>query len=334
MSAADETKKIVNYVKEVLEVVKKQGADVESAENSLKGADAYIEQKNYAQATELCEVAYADAREADKKYAEKFLSDAKEMAEDVGRTCVEVKPAQDYLEKAEAFLNSGDYIKSRMLSLRAKQEAEISRETYDETFEAMSEAAALIGEARKFNVDITAPVEKLLAARSAFEKCEYDKANKYAKACRDDANKAMNRFKSAKKIIMATEKLAVVEKLKYDSTAMKNKLDEATTAIKAGDYAVAEELATLADSEAEGVLSNGLSVTVKYVEELVKEAKAGKLFDMSDAEESIARAKEALESRLYEEARNYLDNVRKTLFKSAEHLASNKDEKKKGSRID
>jgi len=312
-----EAKKIYDYVRENVDAIKKLGGNVAAPEKTLEGALAGVEKKQFGKAAEQCDRALDELRAVEQKFADETFFAAKLAVIEVKKTGGDITQLRDYLRLAKSAMESGDFKEGYKYSLHAKQEAEKQKTTYEETFEAMSAAAALIAEAKKFNVDATKAIERLLAARTAFEKCDYAKAMEYAYECRDEAKRIMSRFTSAKKIITVTEKIAIAEKLGFDTGKAKETLNRATSAIKSNDSVSALDLATLSESEVEEVMINNINFAITTTEGLIAQAKATDI-DISRPEKSVADAKDALNAKLYDEAVQHVNIARETIVKLAE----------------
>ncbi len=301
-------------------VLKKDLEDVISAIGNEQAPDV-----------ERCEKALSQLQTLGTQAAEKAFFDAKLAVIEVKKTGSDIAFLRDYLKLAKDALDSGKYAEAYKQSILAKKEAEKQEAVYAETFEAMSVAAGLIGEAKKFNVDATKAIEKLLAGRVAFEKCDYAAAMQYAVECRDEAKKIMSRFTSAKKIITVTEQVALADKFGYDASKAKETLERAVALIKSGDYVTAMDVANLAESEADKILTDNIGASIATTASLV-DAAGKSSFASERATKYISDARDALVGKSYEQAVEYTNFARDVLDKvagAAENIMSAFSEKSK-----
>jgi len=353
-----EAKKLYNYIKENVEAGKKLGVNTGELEKMLESVPSEIENGNFTKVASLCDATLAALKNAEASLAGESLFSAKMSVIEVKKTGSDITDLRALLRIAKSAIEEGDYSKAIEYSNRTKQEAHKEKSMYEETFEAMSAAAALIAEAKKFNVDATRAIERLLAARTAFERTDYLKAKEYALECRNEAMRIMGRFTSAKNVMAIEELIPTAEKLGINVDKVKMNVDHATELIKSGSYSEAHSLSARIRDELEGLLVSNvnsaiISTEVRFSQmksqdakisdylvnakkaledkdylnsmELVREAKDA-FFEFSGRIEKVTFSLKAVEEKLVE-AEKYNINVSsaKILYSQAEALAKLND---------
>jgi hypothetical protein len=192
---------------------------------------------------------------ATKNYkAQEAIFQAKLAIEEVKQTGGDITDLNKILESAESSIKSKDYSKAIEYATQLKSIASTRSTIYNETFQAMSEAAAYIAESRNCNVDSTKAIELLLAARTEFERGNYQKAYETANECAQTAKYIVDKYKSAKTIIEVRTKLELAEKLRLNVATAKNTIDTAISQLKENNFAAAQQTAKVADKGIENIL--------------------------------------------------------------------------------
>jgi tetratricopeptide (TPR) repeat protein len=202
-----------------------------------------------------------------RKAAEQALFDAKLAVIEVKKTGGDITTLRDYLRLSKRAIEVKYYSDAIKHANRAKEEAQKQKTLYEETFEAMSEAANGIAMAKKCNIDATKAIERLLAARTAFEKCEYEKASEYAKECRDIAHNINEKYKTAQLCITIDKEITLAIKCRLNTKKAKTLFDNAVQLLKTGNYDASLVQAKKAEEYIVTSLENYLATEFKAIEE-------------------------------------------------------------------
>ena len=220
----------ISEAEEVLSAMEKSGAKSDEARKKLKEALEHLDKKDY----EAARNASSICRETATKINEVYSVSTKALKEAEGEvtTLKEMELASeeltDILELARLEYGKGKYTEAKEFS---DQALERTREVYVKTAgEALSSSQFKINYAKNIGGDVSSAETLLVEAKKAHEAKDFRKTVELARKCREEAEKAKERYKELVDTIYSAEsKISVAHTYGLDTSAAEKLLSQAVT---------------------------------------------------------------------------------------------------------
>jgi len=309
-------------VREALEL----GADVFVASEFLEKAKLAMQDGDFQKVVDFTKSCMVEVDKSQKQAVGDLFNSAKEAAIEAQKAGIDIARIKKKLQEAKTAFEKQDYTNTLRKSKEAKDEAKTLIQRRKVTEDILKEAASEIAEANKKRIDIKGPAQKIVQAKKLFEASLYDKAEELARSAREEMEKIMSQYTSAKIIITNQKKLALGKKLKLNIKDANAKLTEAKGLMKNKKYDESLELAKECEALLDSVLGESILHDINGLEKAIVDAKGLGLNTVSAAD-LLAEAKANLERKKFGEAlkvvetcHNEIDTIRDLSQKVAKSI--------------
>ena len=308
--------------------------DAKPLRDKYDQAKAHMDSEKYRRVVDVGERAIGDLA----TLSEKAFSIVEAKVVKAKKLEMEIEEMRGHLKKARMAIGTENYNAAFKSLTECDGLAEDSLQMHEKAYKAISSSAALIAEAKKKKVDVKKSLEMLLAAKKALEKSDYEQALKLAGRSREKIEELISKEDSTLILKEVAGKYRAASELGFESEEIKQTIGFAQTALAAGEYEKAEELARKSEKDVISLLKENVSNLISTTQLLVVEGK-GVGMDTTVAEDLMAKSKELFEAESYEEAAASVQQAKKEverlrelsdtateLIKNAENLMSAMDD--------
>jgi len=317
---------------ESLKVAKESGLNVSEAEDLLQLAESMFEEQDFEAVAQYLDQASSSIDVVQEQHQDMTTSEALAstygLVEEIEGLGIDMGDAESLLQQAEAMFADKDYDAAEKLIKEAESRAEESRSHFfkEMSSNAIISAKSSIVEAKEAGGNITEAEQILASSREALESNEFERAEELAIKSEEMAKKALELAKDSEeigavqKLIETSEDtLSDAKKVGVEEVALAEVtgfIDKAKIALESGDISTATDLAQKASAvaaERKDVHQKGQAESaIQSVKTLVEGVTVFGV-DVSEAQDQIKNAEEALEEGDYDSIDSTVINVTKIL---------------------
>ena len=221
-------RKEIMDAEEVVSAVEKAGAISPISRNLLRSALNANNLRDFEKAMKFARECAVQAMKTKDEFssAEKALRAAEAETSMLNELNLTPEEVNDLKELARTNFASGDYVKSKEYSAQARDKAE--RSYVKAAGEALSSSQFKINYARNIGADVSSAESMLREAKSAHEAKDYRRTLELARRCREEAERAKERYKELVDTIYSAEsKISVAHTYGLDTSAAERLLSMA-----------------------------------------------------------------------------------------------------------
>jgi len=305
-------------------LTKEMGCTIEDMLRKMDSAKTAIASKNYAHVSNIYQEVTQIAQTLQYGAAEMAFSNAKLAVVEAKKLGIDITNMRETLKKATSSFNLERYKETFDYSVAAKNEATRMMALRTEAYNTITQAAAMVAEAKKNNADVEKVMAALLGAKTSFERFDYKSSIEQANQARTETEALMNLYNSANLLIRFRDDVKLLQTLKIDGLdGYVKKAEDAKNFLKNKDYESAQTILSSPAKEVRDKLAQTISSLISIGQSSVDAAKELRV-RVDSAEAMISRSKAALAAEHYQEAidnalaaRNEVDRIRDLSLRAA-----------------
>ncbi|MCK4266065.1 MAG: hypothetical protein KAX31_02220, partial [Thermoplasmata archaeon] len=284
-----------------LTIAKRMGCDIGSIDDVARKCNEYLNTRDFTSALVDAEKAYNDVKNLQYVAAERMFGEAKLSAIEAKKLGIDITDMREALKRAKLAFSKEDFEKTFKESQSAKMAAERQVNLHQKAYNSISQAAAMLAEAKKNQAEVKDAMAILVAARGLFEHFDYENALKEAEKAKEETEKLMNLFSAAGILNDSQEHVALLKGLEVDVSELEKHVEELTVLIKTKDaekaLTLAEELEAMTLHALEPAVNNLISSTTSVIMDAKEVGIA-----VTAQEDKLEQAMSHLESLSFKEA--------------------------------
>ncbi|MCK5038078.1 MAG: hypothetical protein KAS16_03165 [Thermoplasmata archaeon] len=263
----------ITKMEHALRIAKDMECDLTSIDKDIKMAHDGMTNRDFQTALEIADGVYKNTINIQKATAEREFGNAKIEVIEAKKLGIDIGEMRDALKRAKSGFEKGDFKTTFQESKKTLLNAHNIIEKHQAAYESMTQAAAMVAEAKKNDADVTSVMENLLKARSSFEKTDYDKVIELSDMVKAEADMIVSLYTSANNLANANGYLEHLKTLEVDVEDLSKLIEEAKTALKSKDVKASVELSDKADNNALDLLNNTITNLISEAESSIIDAK-------------------------------------------------------------
>jgi len=294
MDSSRKAREILNSAEVEISLAQTMDCDISGILDALRQANAAFARKEYPTVVKLAQDMKANARTLQYGAAERVFSNAKVLAVEAKKIGIDITDIRETLKSAKVSFDAEQYKKAYELSETVVKSATRMIELRKKAYDNITQAAALVAEAKKNKADVEPVMSVLLDAKTSFEHFDYVRAAELAEKAKDETRSLMALYTAANKLIIVRDNIRLLEGLNGEKAeSVLQQTENVKTMLKAKDYDLALSVLDRVDKEVNDKLANRVSG-------LISEAEAG----IEDAVEIGIKVDSAI--ALVQKGRNYM----------------------------
>ncbi len=267
------SKESISKMERAVKTAIDMNCELESLDQDMKMSYESMKSRDFQTALELAERVYKNTIQMQKVTAEKEFSDAKIEVIEAKKLGIDINEMRDALKRAKGGFEKGDYKATFMESNQTLVNAKNIIQNHQAAYEAMTQAAAMIAEAKKGDADVKKVMETLMEAKSAFEKADYGNAKELADKVKEETHNIVSLYTSANNLATARKYMTHLETLSVDINQLSTLIDETKTALKNKDVKSAMELSSKVEGNSLDLLNSTITNLISEAESAIIDAK-------------------------------------------------------------
>ncbi len=263
----------ISLMENAVKIAKEMDCDISSIEQDIKASYDNMSGRDFQMAQDLSEKVYRNAINLQKITAEKKFGDAKIEVIEAKKLGIDINEMRDALKRAKAGFEKGDYKTTMDESSMTLKTARSIIDDHQAAYESMTQAAAMVAEAKKNDADVNTIMETLLKAKSAFENAKYSEAKELSDNAKEETDNIVALYTSANNLSTARKYLSHLETLNVDIDHLNNLMEETKTAMKNKDVASSIELSEKIENSTLDLLNTNITNLISEAESALIDAK-------------------------------------------------------------
>ncbi len=263
----------MTLMENAVNIAKEMECDLSGIEQDIKSSYDNMTARDFQMAQDLSERVYRSVINLQKITAEKEFGDAKIEVIEAKKLGIDISEMRDALKRAKAGFEKGDYKTTMNESSKTLANAKMIVDGHQAAYESMTQAAAMVAEAKKNKADVSTIMETLLKAKSAFENAKYSEAKELSDNAKEETDSIVALYTSANNLSNARKYLSHLEELEIDTAHLNSLVDETKTAMKNKDAGAAIELSEKVENSTRDLLNSNITNLISEAESAMIDAK-------------------------------------------------------------
>ncbi len=289
---------LIEDLEKTAKLLKKVGHEKSDFDERINAIKEKFEEDDYQKVLKEGAVLSKEGDIAIFKQIDKRFSEAKKSVVEVKKTGADIKDLKDTLIEVPPLVKSRSYGNALEIIQDVMETAKERKGARDKAYDAISQAAASIVEAKKVKADIKSATDFLIRSKKSFEAGEFEKALNLAESTTKSAKQAKNEKETDLLINELSDNIDTLSESGKDTESFSSSLEKVVELRNKGDL----EESLKKGQELEDTLHAALKSEVKEILEkgkkALKEAESIGL-DVNELEEVQKEAEEAISSRDY-----------------------------------
>jgi hypothetical protein len=283
-------------------LAREMGCSVDDLSAKIGRAKESLATKNYAQVAIVVDEVTKDSRTLQYGAAERMFSNAKMSVVEAKKLGIDITNMRETLKKAKSSFDLERYKETYDLSQAAQVEAQRMMALRTEAYNTITQAAAMVAEAKKNNADVEKVMSTLLLAKTAFERFDYQASIDAANKAKTETDTLMNLYNAANLLISFRDHIKMLQSLKVEGLdSFVKKAEDSKGFLKVKDYESAQRLLSAPAKEVRDKLANTIASLMSVAQSAIDDAKELRV-NVDSAEAILSKAKAALAAEQYQEA--------------------------------
>jgi len=284
-----------------LVIAKRMGCDVASVEETSRKCQEYMNNRDFATATLYATKGHDEAVNLQYVAAERMFGEAKLSAIEAKKLGIDITDMREALKRAKQAFSQEDFEKTYKESKNAKNAAERQVDQHQSAYDAITQAAAMIAEAKKNQAEVKSVMATLSTAKSMFEHFDYENARKEAEKAKGETENLLKQYEIAKKLDIVLQNLQLLDSLEnIDLTELRNKVEDTQTSLKNKELDNASSLAEDCDRTATQMLESGVTDLLTKAGKIVMDATDVGI-DVTEQSTRLEDARRSMQALKFEE---------------------------------
>ena len=269
----EECERLMTLAAAKIETLKGMDGDIDDLEILFNSVRQDMSKKVYEDATARTKEIIQNAEERMFKLTQAEFSGIKDTLEEAKSVGIDVDSAKASIKEARASFEKKDLeaAHATLRDTRASLKDKIAR--YDGIKDRIRKAEELIAEAQKSRADVSKQAKALDAAKTKFQRGDFDDAEKMLSELTDEAEKKLAMYLAAKFILTSKETIELGEANGVDVSEAQEMLTRAKDLMKTKDYEEALETAKRCSEKAVLTIGQAAQAMVKDLHRLITDAK-------------------------------------------------------------
>lgn len=256
-----------------VQAAKKMDCDVKGLEDVGKRCIEYLNNREFPDALDEAGKAYKDAMNLQYVAAERMFGEAKLAAIEAKKLGIDISDMREALKRAKLAFSEERFEKTYKESDSAKVAAERQIRLHKEAYDTITQAAAMVAEAKKNKAEVKQVMAILTSAKSMFEHFDYENARKEAEKAIEETKKVVMLYTAADKLTAVKGYVKILETLDgIEIEELNTKVQEAKNHLKKKDYGNALALSEETEKNAAQMLESGISNLISSAESTIMDA--------------------------------------------------------------
>jgi tetratricopeptide (TPR) repeat protein len=285
-----------------IHAARKMDCDVKPLEDVSKKCEDYLNSRDFASALDEAEKAYKDALNLQYVAAERMFGEGKLAAIEAKKLGIDISDMREALKRAKLAFSEEKFEKTFKESESAKVAAERQIKLHKEAYDTITQAAAMVAEAKKNKAEVRQVMAILTSAKSMFEHFDYENAKTEAEKAIEETRKVVMLYTSADKLATVKTHITLLESLGgVELEELKGRVQEAKDSLKRKDYEKALSLSEDAEEKASNLLESGVANLVSSAESAIMDATDVGI-DVTSQSKELEQARKDMKEKRFEAA--------------------------------
>jgi len=278
------------------------GVDTKIAKENWYNAKALLSNNEYEKCIELSNKVLLEIETAKEKFVSETITSSRAILAEAQKMGADIRKSEEALEKAQDAFSKKEYEKALEFAKVSREEAKSLHEGAQHVLDTILFAQSKIDEAENKGVNVSEIRKLLEGAKLSLKNNDFEVALEYAKQAGEEAEKVKTDFlKATDSIQVAKSKIFEIEKMGADSKKATELYKLATEAMEKAEYEKVNSLCAECIKETELSQLEFVKKVIESSEKILKNAQSLGA-DVSIAQASFNKAKEAVEKKAYDSA--------------------------------
>jgi hypothetical protein len=303
----------VKKMTDAIQTAKKMECDVSSLEEISRKCSEHLNNRDFLNALSEAEKAYKDLMNLQYVAAERMFGEAKLAAIEAKKLGIDITDMREALKRAKVSFSEEDFFKTFKESQIAKQAADRQIKLHQNAYDAITQAAAMIAEAKKNKADVKNVMAILTSAKSMFEHFDYENALKEAEKAKVETEMVVKQYTAASKLSTVNEHISLLASLEQtladigqtnEYNAVRVMAEEVNRTLQSRNFEAANAQAEKAQTKARQLVELAISNLISSTELKILDATDHKI-DVSAQVDKLEHARKFLRETQYKDAMAY-----------------------------
>ena len=285
-----------------IHAARKMDCDVKALEDISKKCVEFLNNRDFASALDEGEKAYKDAMNLQYVAAERMFGEGKLAAIEAKKLGIDISDMREALKRAKLAFSEEKFEKTYKESESAKVAAERQIRLHKEAYDTITQAAAMVAEAKKNKAEVKQVMAILTSAKSMFEHFDYENAKQEAEKAIEETRKVVMLYTSADMLATVKNHISLLGSLEgIELDELNNMVQEAKNFLKTKDYDKALTLSEDTLAKSSSMLENGIANLLSSAESTIMDATDVGI-DVSAQSKELEQARKDLKEDRFEAA--------------------------------